>query len=250
MEWDAGFYQNQHSFVAEYGKKLFEYFPEQKGLSVLDLGCGTGTLSKGLADKGYQVLGIDASSQMVEAARKRYPGLEFKVMDACDMPWKEAFDVVFSNAVFHWIPDQPRLLHQIYQVLNKGGKLICEFGGKGNTQKIQQAFAQAMYQKGYLYSYQTVFFYPSPEQYRELLTAAGFRTEYMNCYDRPTPLNGGKEGLRNWVRQFLSAALEPLPEEEQDEILSQTQQLLFSDLWDGKQWVADYKRLQVVAQKK
>lgn len=44
MDWNADLYENKHDFVAEYGRDLLSNVPENPGLSILDLGCGTGTL--------------------------------------------------------------------------------------------------------------------------------------------------------------------------------------------------------------
>lgn len=248
MEWDADFYKKRHFFVSEYGKDLMRFLPRKEPLFILDLGCGTGTLSNELAQKGHQVIGIDASASMIDMARRGYPEIEFKRMDACEMPWEHVFDVVFSNAVFHWITDQKRLLAQVFQVLKRNGKLICEFGAYGNIRKIQKAFQRAMQAKGY--SYENLFFYPTAKQYRAMLEEAGFVVEHLIVYPRPTPLDGGKDGLKNWISQFLSSSLAEVPIQEREEILQETERLLLPELWDGRQWVADYKRLQAVAQKK
>ena len=74
-----------------------------------DLGCGTGTLTARLAARGSRVIGVDSARPMVERARAQYPELTFEVCDALALPFEGEFDVVFSNAVFHWIADYRRL---------------------------------------------------------------------------------------------------------------------------------------------
>lgn len=95
MDWNAELYENKHDFVAEYGKDLLSNVPENPGLSILDLGCGTGTLTHALLEKSPFVTGMDASPEMIAKARQLYPGMDFRVMDACRMPWNGWFDIVF-----------------------------------------------------------------------------------------------------------------------------------------------------------
>ena len=106
MEWNADLYEDKHGFVADYGKDLLSHVPDNPGQAILDLGCGTGALTQELLAKSAHVVGADASPDMVRKARMLHPDIDFRVVDACRMPWSDRFDVVFSNAVFHWIPDQ------------------------------------------------------------------------------------------------------------------------------------------------
>jgi trans-aconitate methyltransferase len=77
--WNASFYDQKHSFVSEYGKSLIPLLEPQTGESILDIGCGTGHLTKAIAESGAHVVGIDSSSGMIETARTTYPDLEFPV---------------------------------------------------------------------------------------------------------------------------------------------------------------------------
>lgn len=128
MDWNAEWYENKHGFVAEYGRGLLSCVPENPDQSILDLGCGTGTLTHALLEKSSSVTGLDSSSEMIAKARQLYPGMDFRVLDARLMPWRNRFDIVFSNAAFHWIPDHGTLLNAVSRVLKPQGKLVCEFG--------------------------------------------------------------------------------------------------------------------------
>ena len=65
---------------------------------MVDLGCGNGALTQKLADRGYRVLGVDDSAEMVAEARALHPGLPFQKGDAVTFQLEEKADVIFSNA--------------------------------------------------------------------------------------------------------------------------------------------------------
>ena len=128
MEWNSSLYDKKHDFVAEYGKGLLEFVPQNAKQTILDLGCGTGTLTAQLAELCNKIVGIDGSKNMIDKAKEEFSNIEFKVCDALALPFEKEFDVVFSNAVFHWISDHDALLKNIHKALNPQGLLVCEFG--------------------------------------------------------------------------------------------------------------------------
>lgn len=101
IRWDADKYTLDFSFVHEYGSNILGLVDAPDGGTVVDLGCGNGILSKALAEKGYRVIGIDASKELLEIARKHYSEISFFQADATDFTLNEFVDAVFSNAVFH-----------------------------------------------------------------------------------------------------------------------------------------------------
>ncbi|WP_297046349.1 trans-aconitate 2-methyltransferase [uncultured Desulfovibrio sp.] len=245
MQWDSALYDTQHDFVAEYGKGLLECIAPDASQSILDLGCGTGTLTDQLAARAGSVVGIDASPEMIGRAKQRFPHLAFMVGDALSLPFERQFDIVFSNAVFHWIPDHDRLLKRIRRALKAQGRLICEFGARGNVATIEEAFSRACGEHGYAYTGR--FTFPTAETFASLLVDNRFTCEQAVAYDRPTPLRGGEQGLRNWMRQFFAADLGTMPERRQEALLERVEELTRPRLWNGSVWMADYRRLRVVA---
>ena len=247
MKWDAVLYLRRHGYVAEYGKSLLEYVACNPEQSILDLGCGTGTLTHALSQRAGRVVGIDSSEAMIVKARNLYPQLEFHTMNAFEMPWKETFDMVFSNAVFHWITEQDLLLQRIYAALKNGGKLVCEFGASGNIAEIESCFQCCLKEYGYTHS--RFFFFPTSEKYRKMLEYKGFYVEKIKEYDRPTPLEDGEKGLENWLQQFFSDVLNTFSEVVQQKLLQAVADCARQKVWEGTRWVADYRRLLVVAGK-
>jgi trans-aconitate methyltransferase len=245
MKWDSALYDTKHSFVAQYGLGLLEFVPQDENQRILDIGCGTGVLTAELAKHCVYVLGIDSSADMIEKARAQYPALDFKFMNALELPFEHEWDVVFSNAVFHWIIDHDLLLNKIRHSLKSSGVLVCEFGAQGNIQIIEDAFSAALQEFGQ--TYHSKWNFPSVEAFSAMLEKNGFSIERVYAYDRPTPLKDGEQGLRNWVRQFFAAELEKLNAAEQDKILQKVQSSVKAQLWNGQEWTADYIRLRTVA---
>ena len=121
MEWNSVLYNAKHDFVTEYGKGLLEFIPHNMEQTILDLGCGTGTLTTQLVPLASKVVGVDSSQSMIEKAREQYKNIEVWVCDALNLPFKNEWDIVFSNAVFHWIGDHDALLKEIHKVLKQHG---------------------------------------------------------------------------------------------------------------------------------
>ena len=109
-------------------KLLFPRFIGQ-GDAVLDLGCGAGRTTAHIHKMTDRVIGTDLSEVMIEVARQKHPGIEFRVMDASQLDYPDdSFDVVvFSyNGLCYLYPEEKRLssIKEIHRVLEKGGKFI------------------------------------------------------------------------------------------------------------------------------
>lgn len=247
MEWNSSLYDNKHNFVAEYGKGLLEFVQKNKSQSILDLGCGTGTLTYQLAELCNKVVGVDSSENMINKAKIHYPNIDFMVCDALDLPFENEFDIVFSNAVFHWISDHNKLAENIYKVLKSNGLLVCEFGGSGNVATVEKSFQQAS--KEFNFQYKPKFNFPTVEEFGNVLSENGFVIDNIYDFDRPTVLKDKEQGLSNWMKQFYADELAEMPTEVQKKVLERTSSIAKEKLWNGKEWVADYRRLRVIAHK-
>lgn len=254
MDWDARLYDQSHDFVAAYGENLLGLLPDGLGF-VVDVGCGTGALTEALTARAARVVGIDASPDMIVQARMRLPRVEFLVMDACDMPWNGCVDALFSNAALHWIEDQERLTAVMARALRPGGLLVCEFGAQGNIGCIRAAFGAAFQAVlagegiGPAHLNSERFYFPSAQEYAALLSRHGFSVRLAEEYDRPTPLKGGEEGLARWMAQFFAQDLDCVAPEAQEKVFAVVADALRASMWNNDGWIADYRRLRVVAVK-
>jgi ubiquinone/menaquinone biosynthesis C-methylase UbiE len=100
-----------------------------RGKKVLDLGCGTGRHAAVLKRKGARVWGIDISPKMVGIARSEVKGVEFRVGDACRLPYKpNSFDVVVAGLVVEHFRDLGKAFRQVRRVLKPKGTFIFSLG--------------------------------------------------------------------------------------------------------------------------
>lgn len=247
--WDGGTYAENYGFVSRYGEDVLTLIAAERGALVCDLGCGTGALTEKIRQRGYRVVGVDASASMLKKAAADYPDLAWIRDDALQFRLEERADVVFSNSVFHWIAkeDQPALLSNVARNLKDGGQLVCEFGGSGCAQSVHAALNDCFERRGLRYVHPHYF--PTIGQYAALLEEAGFRVTYASLFRRPTRL---KEecGIRGWIETFLPAPFSGIGEGVRREILSEAETALKPVLFRDGAWFVDYVRVRFSAVKR
>ncbi|MFB6210879.1 MAG: trans-aconitate 2-methyltransferase [Halobacteriales archaeon] len=250
-EWDPSLYDDSHSFVPEYGADMLELLDPEPDERILDLGCGTGHLTAEIADTGAEVIGVDADPEMIAQARDNYPSMTFRQADARTVTFEDPFDAVFSNAVLHWITDVESVLANIRRLLVPGGRLVAELGGADNVGTIRQALHEELARFDRDPEAVDPWYFPSIAEYATELETAGFEVTFATLFDRPTELDDGAEGLRNWLEMFAGAFLDAVPPTERETLIDTIEDRCRPSLYDTAraQWVADYRRLRVVAYK-
>ncbi|MBV8550634.1 MAG: methyltransferase domain-containing protein [Acidobacteriaceae bacterium] len=246
--WDAELYEARHAFVWQLGQGLIDLLDPKPGERILDLGCGTGQLTDKIAERGAEVLGLDASPEMIGQARQNFPHLRFVLKDAAQMDFEKKFNAIFSNAALHWMLDCSSVAAAIARALRTGGRLVLEMGGKGNIAHIEAAISRVLTRYGIDAEEARRTFYPSVGHYASVLESAGLEVRFATLFDRPTPLEGD-QGMEIWLRQFKPYALELLPPAERRTALTEMVEQLRPVLYREGAWVADYRRLRIVAVK-
>jgi trans-aconitate methyltransferase len=246
--WNTALYDGKNAFVWKHGAGVVELLDPQPGERILDLGCGTGHLTNQIASAGATVIGLDKSKSMIEEARRLYPDLRFEICDATDLSIEEEFDAVFSNAAIHWMKDQESVARGVRNALKPGGRFVAEFGGKGNIRAIRTALTEAVEAAGEAINAEPFArYYPTVGEYATLLESQGFRVTFAKHFDRPTKLDEGEKGLRNWLFTFADNIVEALPDNKREDVIAQVEQKLRSLLFREGNWFADYRRLRIVA---
>ena len=243
--WDPLAYAQDGAFVHGLAGGVFEWLDAKPGESILDLGCGDGQLTQRVAATGALVRGVDASAEMVAAARTR--GIDAVRAPAESLPYPDAeFDAVFSNAALHWVRDQDAMMAQVHRVLKPGGRFVAEMGGQGNIAAIRVALMAVLARHKFGDREDGVNYYPTAEAYTHRLSRHSFQVQRIALIPRPTPLAAG--GMKGWLRTFRSGVLAGLPLELRETVVEETAALLEPALRDeAGNWVADYVRLRFVA---
>jgi trans-aconitate methyltransferase len=250
INWDSKLYDKQHHFVSDYGADVLQWLAPKNDEHILDVGCGTGQLAAQIAENGAKVLGVDASENMIATANANYHTLKFEVIDATQLTYNEDFDAIFSNATFHWIDNQEALIKGLFRSLKIGGRLVAEFGGKGNVQSIMDAVGIAAERLSLTTQLNKDFwFFPSISTYTGLLEKNGFEVEQVWLFDRPTPLNG-ESGMYDWITQFAQHAFTNISKQNEEDIKNLAVEILRPTHFINGKWLADYKRLRVKAFKR
>ncbi len=103
-------------------RRFEEVIGQSGGLSILDVGCGTGQSRRIYAGRASRYVGVDLADHAIDAARRQFPESEWHVADACDLPFADAaFDAVVYSSVLHHIPNFGQALIEGYRVLKPGG---------------------------------------------------------------------------------------------------------------------------------
>lgn len=265
--WTAKAYTSSASFVPKLTSTVIAWLDPQPHENILDIGCGDGVLTARTKEQCAFVTGVDASSNLIEAARGSYgttPNLIWEVQDCRYFERSPTartghYDKVFSNAALHWILQEPStrksVFHGAYNVLKPGGTFVFEMGGTGNVPEVHAALLAAVVHQGL--SIQQArsacpWFFPSEKLAKQMLEEAGFRLERSQLEYRPTELTteeGG--GIEGWVRLMGAQFFEGLSDEKREAAVNEVCEVLETVITheqDGSKWLG-YVRLRVLARK-
>jgi trans-aconitate 2-methyltransferase len=221
-DWNAGCYHDISSPQQKWGRNVLDRMPLAGHEHVLDVGCGTGRLTGEIAARvpDGRVVGVDVSPSMLAAAaawlREQSPTASLVLADATALPFRRAFDAVFSGATFHWVHDHAALFRSIITVLRPGGRLVAQCGGGPNLALLyaradalirQQRFAP------YFEDWSEPTHFADVETTVRRLTAAGFVNVEVSLEAAPTTFDSPAQFqefianvcVRHQVDRLLSA---------------------------------------------
>ncbi|HSY40587.1 MAG TPA: trans-aconitate 2-methyltransferase [Polyangia bacterium] len=109
-------------------RELLARVPLERAERVVDLGCGPGNSTALLSERwpNARLSGVDNSPEMLERARRDFPSIEWILDDAGSYRASEPVDLLFANAVFHWLPDHATLFPSLIGALRQGGALAVQ----------------------------------------------------------------------------------------------------------------------------
>ncbi len=207
--WNAKDYEKNSQTQQKWAKELMAHLNLTGTEAILDLGCGDGKVTAEIARLVVDgsAVGVDNSSSMIELARAKYssaqqPNLSFQIMDARHLSFVDCFDVVFSNAVLHWVKDHRPVIAGLYNSLRVGGKILLRMGGKGDAAGIILAMNEVKDSAPWA-QYFTEFEFPytflGVDDYRVLLPEAGFSINRVELMPKDMT-HEGQSGLKGWIR--------------------------------------------------
>ena len=238
-QWDAGDYARVGGFVPALGEAALDLLDPQPGEHILDIGCGDGSLTVRIKERGADVVGIDNSLSMIGAARAR--GIDARLMDAAELKFSEAFDAAFSNATLHWVLAKHRAARAIWFALRPDGRFAGEMGGEGNLAHLREALDDVLVLRGYGPPSFAANRYPTVEEFVEVYNGAGFKDIDARLIERPIVL---EHGVAAWVTTFRAGWLDRagVPAEERAAVADAVAARVGST-------TADYVRLRFIMRK-
>ena len=242
-DWDAQTYDRVADPMTRWGSGVLERLPLGGDERVLDAGCGSGRVTELLAARlpRGQIVALDGSAAMVEAARERLAPfgdrIEYIVADLGQpLPIDGTVDAILSTATFHWVPDHDALVANLAAVLRPGGRLVAQSGGAGNIATVRRALASIG--DGWVGSPH----FETPIATVRRLDAAGFVDIECWLSDEPTWFEPG-EPFETYLRTvILGEHLERLPVADRDAFVHEVAERIGEPL-------IDYVRLNVVARR-
>lgn len=225
MSWSAQQYVAFEDERTRPVRDLVAAIPNEIVRSAVDIGCGPGNSTEVLLARyaGASVTGLDSSDDMVEAARKRLPDVQFRVADIG--AWDEAgpYDVILANAVLQWLPDHAGLFPALVSKLSPGGTLAVQM--PDNLEEpahrlMRQVAAEGPWAGKLAGASKARAERASAQWYYELLRPLCQRVDvWLTMYHHP--LAGGPAAVVEWFKgSGLRPFLQPLDEAERDAYLA------------------------------
>lgn len=148
MTWSAKQYSAFEEERTRPVRDLVHAIPRDRVAIAVDLGCGPGNSTEALAQRypSAAITGLDSSADMVEAARKRLPQMQFDMADIADWQTAKPMDVILANASLQWLPDHHTLYPRLVSMLSVGGCLAIQT--PDNLMEPPHLLARAIAAKG------------------------------------------------------------------------------------------------------
>ncbi|MDZ5433953.1 trans-aconitate 2-methyltransferase [Pseudomonas fluorescens] len=226
MSWSAKQYVAFEDERTRPARDLLAAIPAAEVRWAIDIGCGPGNSTELLVERfaGARVRGVDSSADMIEAARKRLPQVQFDIADINTWNDSGPFDVIFANAVLQWVPDHATLLPSLVNKLAPGGSLAIQMPDNLNepSHRLMREVAADGPWAAKLAG--------ATGQRTEMADASGYYSILKACCTRVDvwrttyhhPLAGGASGVVEWFKgSGLRPFLDPLDEVERAQYLKQ-----------------------------
>jgi trans-aconitate 2-methyltransferase len=216
--WDAGLYLQFANERARPAADLISHIDLRNPAHIIDIGCGPGNSTQMLHERWPQaaVTGVDSSSEMLAKAQSLHPEWKWIQADAATWRTEHSFDLVFSNAALHWVPDHAELFPRLLDFVAPGGVFAVQMPANFHApaHRIMAEAAQEPLWREALQNASAGIGVESLPFYYDLLQPLALRldlweTEYLHIMDGP-------EAILEWIRATgMRPYLQALPDDRQ-----------------------------------
>jgi trans-aconitate 2-methyltransferase len=218
------------------------------GGRVVDLGCGTGELTRALHERtgARTTVGLDASQAMLErSADHAGDGLSFELGDIAEWAPSEPVDLIFSNAALHWIDHHDELLSRLTDALSPGGQLAVQVPANHDhpSHVVAARVAKEEPFRAALGGYVRRTPVLAPEHYAQLLHRLSYGSQHvrLHVYLHVLPEPGA---VVDWVKgTLLTDYRRRLPDGEYEDFVARYRELLAAELPDERPFPFSFKRV-------
>ncbi len=253
--WDAETYERIGTPMRRWAQAVIDDLGLKGDESVLDAGCGSGSVTLDLLAKlpNGKIYAVDGSQDMIARLKKTLDEKKIDNVipihgDLTKLQLTEQVDVVFSNAVFHWIQDDDGLFGSLARATKSGGKLRAQCGGGANIRKLMSATreveARAPYNE-YLSGRVEPRKYRTNDQAKQALERNGWRNARAETFPSDVTFDDEDAAVLYLRTIILQQQASALPDNLSDRFLRDV--IAEVEARHGQPFVADYVRLDLWA---
>lgn len=255
--WNPAQYDRFRSERSEPFFDLLGLVRRRDKMTVADLGCGTGELTRQMHQQiaAARTLGIDSSAKMLAGSDAlASDGLSFARQDISNFANEEAgerFDLIFSNAALQWLDDHAGLLAKLTRRLNDAGQLAIQMPANDDhvTHEAARIVARSAPFEEVIGGWERARRVAPPEEYATMLFRLGFAQQHVRVQVYPHVLESRGEVIE-WVRgTLLTDYQRRVPPEMWQEFLEAYRAQLFGHVPDERPFFYPFKRVLIWAQK-
>ncbi|MDQ6724332.1 MAG: methyltransferase domain-containing protein [Thermoproteota archaeon] len=257
--WDAETYDKVSDIHEVWARKIISSKTCTGKETIMDAGCGSGRITKILIEivPFGKVYAIDNDQNMIKKAKDNLKGfknvnfIQSNLLDIDLNKIQSKFNIIFSNAVLHWILDHYIVFKNFYDLLLADGQLLIQCGGYGNLQKDISTFnivKDSAEFKAYFSKWKDQWNFAKPVDTENILKEIGYR--YINVYleDYPVTFEDKKSYSIYLKTVVLGPYLKYLPSEKlQDSFLQRIIKIKEKESTQESILTLDYKRLNIFA---
>ena len=257
--WDAETYDEVSNTHEEWARKIILSNTWNKKEIIMDAGCGSGRITKILSNLVPlgKVYAIDMDENMIKKAKdnlkdfKNVKVIQSNLLDINFNNIRSKFNIVFSNAVLHWILDHYRIFKNFYEFLFSDGQLLIQCGGYGNLEKAISTFNKVKDSsefKSYFSNWKETWNFAKPVDTEKILKEIGYRNIKVYLEDYPVTFKDKNSYSVYLKTVVLGPYLKFIPTEKlQEKFLQRIVFTIEKENTQGQMLTLDYKRLNIFA---